>query len=320
LGTQPIVLRRIASDLFWTARYLERAQWRARLADVNYHLLLEVPPRDIEPWEPLLEITGERALFNERYAHADEQSVLDFFTFDRENPSSIWSCIHAARSNISPLRHRVSSELWFELNGLYLKMQDWSPQCLAAAGVFNFFADLRNHFYCLEGIINSTLSRDLAFELMQVGALLERTDNIARMLDVKYHYLLPRLEDIGGHSDLRQWAAVLRSASALEAYRKVHGAIGIEQVVDMLLFDPYFPRSTRFCVDRLTASLMRIGAEETGMRPASRILESEALRDLLTTGDAAMVISDGLHEFLLRVEHECAVIGSMVFGYYLSTG
>ncbi len=313
------MLRRIAGDLFWTARYLERAEWRARLVDVNYHLVLEVPPSDNEPWEPLLRITGESDLFRASYAYADEESVLNFFTLDRGNPSSIWSCIHAARSNIGPLRHRVSSELWFELNSLYLDMQNWSPRMIMETGVFKFFAELRNRFYCLHGIVDSTLSRDDAFELMQVGTMLERADNAARLVDVKYHYLLPRLEDMGGHADLRQWAAVLRSASALEVYRRAFGAIKIEKVVEMLLFDPIFPLSVRFCADRMTSSLKNLGAAQADTRPISQMLASDTLLGLLATHNAAGVIAQGLHEFLLRVEHECAVIGSMVFGYYLST-
>ena len=114
------MLRRIADHLYWAARYLERAQWRARLVDVNYHLNLEVPPRMADPWEPLLGITGEREPFAQRYAHADEASVVDFFTFDRENPASIRSCIEAARTNLSALRNMISSEMWLQMNALYL--------------------------------------------------------------------------------------------------------------------------------------------------------------------------------------------------------
>jgi uncharacterized alpha-E superfamily protein len=117
------VLRRIAGSLFWSARYLERAQWRARLVDVNHRLLLEVPPREADPWEPLVRITAEQDQFFTLHSRADEKSVMDFFVFDRENRSSIRSCIEAVRSNLSPLRHLISSELWLEINRLYLECQ-----------------------------------------------------------------------------------------------------------------------------------------------------------------------------------------------------
>jgi A predicted alpha-helical domain with a conserved ER motif. len=192
------VLRRIAGDLFWTARYLERAQWRARLVDVNYHLLLEVPPRDTDPWEPLVQITGEAELFGASYSRADEASVVNFFAFDRESPSSIRRCVELARGSLSPLRHLISSELWLEVSRLYLDSRSWSPETLVGAGVSPFFTDLRDRFYTITGIIQSTLPRDLAYDFIQAGTMVERADSVARLLDVKYHYLLPRLDDLGG--------------------------------------------------------------------------------------------------------------------------
>ena len=177
----------------------------------------------LEPWEPLVRITAEQELFAAKHSHASEASVIDFFVFDRENLSSIRSCIESVRGNLSPLRHLISSELWLAVNRLYLETHGWSAQALAAAGVSAFFADLQRHFYTIDGIIVNTMPRDLTYDLLEIGTMLERPDNVSRLLDVKYHYLLPRLEDIGGPADLRQWAAVLRSASAFEAFRKLYG-------------------------------------------------------------------------------------------------
>src|ERR1700674_3241096 len=213
------MLRRIASHLFWTACNLERAEWRARLLDVNYHLLIESPPRDAQPWAPLLAIFGERELFAETYTTADDASILNFFALDTENPNSIRSCINAARNNAISLRHYISSELWLDLNTLYLNAQEWTPELFISPGVFAFFADLKDNFYRLSGIRQSTIPRDIGYDFMQLGIMLERTEDVSRMLDVKYHFLLPRLEDVGGSLDILQWAAVLRSASGLEASR-----------------------------------------------------------------------------------------------------
>jgi uncharacterized alpha-E superfamily protein len=313
------VLRRIAGHLFWAARYLERAQWRARLVEVNYQLILEVPPRHSDPWEPLLGITAEREAFAQRYAHADEASVVNFFTFDRENPSSIRSAIEAARTNLSSLRHMISSEMWLEMNELYLESREWSPQTLVQKGFSAFFTDLRNHFYAITGIIRSTMPRDMAYDFLEIGTMLERADNVSRLLDVKYHYLLPRLEDIGGPSDSRQWGAVLRSASALEAFRKFNGnSMRVDLVVEILLFDASFPRSARFSAERLAAALERIaargGANPTGPLPSDGLL---AMMRGISAGD---VITSGLHEFLLRVEHECSMVSDAIHGDYMSMG
>src|SRR5581483_6210287 len=311
-----LMLRRIAHHLFWTARHLERAEWRARLVDVHYHLLVESPPRATEPWTPLLAITGEADAFAERYIAADERSVLDFFTFDEANPSSIRSCIYAARENARALRHRISSELWLELNTLHLDAHGWSPAMLEQDGVFGFFADLRDRFYRIAGIVDGTLPRDLGYEFLTIGELLERNENVARLLDVKYHYLLPRPEDVGGPIDLLQWAAVLRSASALEAYRRAYGnAIAVDRVVELLLFDPTFPRSARFCVDQLGAALRRIAAWNAA-GPVSRAPATDPLTAMLTIPAGSDVIRHGLHDFLLAVQDECARIETAVFDDY----
>jgi uncharacterized alpha-E superfamily protein len=312
------VLRRIANHLFWTARFLERAQWRARLVDVHYHLLIESPPHATEPWAPLLAITGEREAFAARHDSADEGSVLHFFTFDPDNASSIRCCIYAARENARALRHRISSELWLELNTLYLDAQGWSPAALEQAGVFGFFAELRDRFYRIAGIVSGTLPRDLGYEFLTVGELLERNENVARLLDVKYHYLLPRAEDVGGPIDLLQWAAVLRSASALEAYRRAYGnAIAVDRVVELLLFDPTFPRSACFCVERLGAAIGRIAAAGPRAPTAAAPPPTEPLAALLSAREAPAVIAAGLHDFLLEVQEECARIGTVVFDDYL---
>jgi uncharacterized alpha-E superfamily protein len=311
------VLRRIAGSLFWAARYLERAQWRARLVDVNYHLVLEVPPRDLEPWEPLVRITAEQELFATKHSHATESSVIDFFVFDKENPSSIRSCIEAVRANLSPLRHLISSELWLAVNRLYLEAQGWSAKALVAAGVAAFFAELQRHFYTIEGIIVNTMPRDLTYDLFAIGTMLERPDNVSRLLDVKYHYLLPRLEDIGGPADIRQWAAVLRSASAFEAFRKAYGnAIRVNRVVEILVFDPTFPRSTRFCIEQLALALERIALREE--EPVSESPPCAELLAMLHAGTADRTIADGLHEFLIDVEARCAQLADHVFDRYMS--
>jgi uncharacterized alpha-E superfamily protein len=149
--------------------------------------------------------------------------------------------------------------------------------------------------------------------------MLERADNVARLLDVKYHYLLPRLEDIGGPSDGRQWAAVLRSASALEAFRKLYGySIRVDRVVEILLFDPNFPRSARFSTERLAAAIERVAAH--GESHISQQLVSDTLLALLRTGSAGQAITEGLHEFLLKVEEECSTISNSLYGEYMALG
>ena len=155
--------------------------------------------------------------------------------------------------------------------------------------MFAFFADLKDSFYRLSGIRQSTIPRDIAYDFMQLGIMLERTEDVSRMLDVKYHFLLPRLEDVGGSLDILQWAAVLRSASGLEAYRKRFGnSIRIDNVVEILLFDPTFPRSARFSLAMLETSLNRIQSQASrtfaAFHAARRTAGADAL-EALARGD-----------------------------------
>ncbi len=310
------MLKRVASHLFWTARNLERAEWRARLADVNYHLLVESAAEANDGWLPMLAITGDRGEFAARYSAADERSVLEFFTIDEKNPSSIRSCIGFARENCRALRNRISSELWLDVNALYLDAQQWSSETFRVRGVYEFFVELRDRFYHLSGVLQNTMPRGDGYDFLAVGRTLEAAENVTRLLDVKYHLLLPRPQDVGSPLDLSQWAAVLRSASALEAYVGAYGnAIRTDRVVDFLLFDETFPRAARFCVDRLEESLERVAAGDEGGDDG--VPTARALASRLRSGSAKAAIKAGLHEYLLGIQEDCARIGDEVFARYL---
>jgi uncharacterized alpha-E superfamily protein len=312
------MLKRIAGNLFWLTRYLERAEWRARLVDVNYRLLVESPTRGQDGWWPLLAVTGEWDAFAARYETYDERSVLQFFTFDELNLSSTASCINYARKNCRAARNRIPSELWFEINTLYLDSRQWSLEPMLSHGVVPFFAELRDRFYRIAGVIQNTMARDTGYDFLTVGRMLESAENVTRLLDAKYHFLLPQAADVGSPLDLAQWAALLRSASALEPYRSVYGnAIRIEQVVECMLFNPAFPRSARFCVERLKAALGRIAAAGPAANPESPLPTSHSLGRRLLTGSASAAISGGLHEYLMAIQEDCARISDEIFREYL---
>lgn len=312
------MLRRVANHLFWAARNIERAEWRARLVNVNYHLLVESPPPGVETWSPLLAITGDREVFAKKYSTADEASALAFYVFDGENPSSIRSCIRTARENARELRHHISSELWLELNTLHLDSLGWSLATLESSGIYGFFAELGERFYRISGVTHDTLTRDIGYDFFMIGKMLERAESVSRLLDVKYHFLLPTPEDVGGPVDKLQWAFLLRSASALEAYRRSHGnAIEVERVVELLLLDPAFPRSAQFCVSRMESALTRIGLPKNALVSEVAPLASASLLRILNSGPASDIISGGLHEFLMQIQDECASIGDELFKQYL---
>jgi uncharacterized alpha-E superfamily protein len=314
------MLRRIAGNLFWLARYLERAEWRARLLDVNYRLLVENPAEAKDEWWPLLAVTGEWDVYATHYTSYDERSMLAFFTFDPNNPSSIASCIEYARENCRAARNRISSELWVEINTLHLEAKGWTSELMLSPGMVPFFAELRERFYGISGAMQSTLPRDSGYDFLILGRSLEAAENVTRLLDTKYHFLLPATANPGSPLDLSQWAALLRSASALEAYRNSYGnLISVERVVEFMLFDATFPRAARFCVDRLELALQRIARacpaelEASAENAGARVPTAYALNSKLRAGNASAAISGGLHEYLLAIQVDCAAIGDEIF-------
>jgi uncharacterized alpha-E superfamily protein len=317
------MLRRIAGNLFWLARYLERAEWRARLVDVNYRLLVENPAEAKDEWWPLLAVTGEWDLFGEHYDSYDERSILAFFTFDPHNRSSIASCIEYARENCRAVRNRISSELWLEINTLHLEARHWTSELMLLRGLVAFFSDLRERFYRISGVMESTLPRDTGYDFLSLGKWLEASENVTRLLDTRYHFLLPSPKDIGSQLDLAQWAALLRSASALEPYRNTYGnSIAVERVVEFMLFDETFPRAVRFCVDRLELALTRIeSACPSELKVSSENSRGRAptvhnLGSKLRAGNAAAAITGGLHEYLLEIQADCAAISDEISTAY----
>ncbi len=315
------MLRRIAGNLFWLGRYLERAEWRARLLDVNYRLLVENPAEARDEWWPLLAVTGEWDLFAEHYTAYEERSILAFFTFDPHNRSSIASCLEYARENCRTARNRISSELWLEINMLHLEAKHWTSELMLSQGVVAFFAELRERFYRISGVIQSTLPRDSGYDFLSLGKWLEAAENVTRLLDTKYHFLLPSPADAGSPLDLSQWAALLRSASALEAYRNAYGnLISVERVIGFMLFDAMFPRAARFCVERLEMALNRIAgscpAELKAENPSAKGSTAYILGNKLRKGNASAAIVGGLHEYLLAIQADCAAIGDEIFTSY----
>jgi uncharacterized alpha-E superfamily protein len=309
------VLRRIASNLVGLRPYRARAYGPPRLLDVNYRLLVESPAHTADGWWPLLAITGEWDLFGEHYAAYDERSILAFFTFDPHNRSSITTCLEYARENCRAARHRISSELWLEVNTLYLESKRWTFEVMRSRGLLPFFAGLRERFYRIAGVMQTTVARDSGYDFLSLGRWLESAENVTRLLDTKYHFLLPQPASADSPLDLSQWAALLRSASALESYRGVYGnAIGAEQVVEFMLFNRAFPRAARFCVERLEAALGRIAAGCEN--PPDKIPTAYSLGGRLRADSASAAIGGGLHEYLLAIQDDCAAIGEEIFTAY----
>jgi uncharacterized alpha-E superfamily protein len=311
------MLSRVAHSLYWMSRYIERAENIARLLEVNLQFLLDFQRYDDahlkEHWGSILASSGDEELFARYYPAADSRTVTEFFSFDVRNPSSILSCVNAARENARMIRDQISLEMWETINELYLFLKARSTTDLWVSGPYEFFQDIKRNSHLFQGLTDSTYSRSEGWEFIQFGKYLERANKTARILDVKYHILLPSATDVGGALDTAQWQAVLRSASALEAYRRFYvREILPWKVGEFLIFSDSFPRSVHFCMVQIDEFLRRI-LGETGARP--RTEAARASRRLLADLQSLTiteVLDRGLHEFLEETQKSLDLIGEEV--------
>jgi uncharacterized alpha-E superfamily protein len=312
-----VMLSRVAHSLYWMSRYIERAENMARLLEVNLQFLLDFQGLSDDAlkdhWGSLLAGAGEEESFAARYEAADNRTVTEFLAFDRRNPNSILACVFAARENARMIRDQISIEMWETINELYLFLRAHNTAEIWAAGPYEFFQQIKRHSHLFQGLTDSTTSRSEGWEFIQFGKLLERADKTTRILDVKYHILLPNANDVGGAVDTAQWQAVLRSASALEAYHRfyVHEILPWK-AAEFLIFSDSFPRSLHYCAAQIDEFLRRI-LDETS--PRSRSQAARTSRRLLADLQSLSitdVLERGLHEFLLDVQKSLDRIGDEV--------
>ena len=215
------MLSRVANSVYWMSRYIERAENVARMIGVNLQLAIDLPGMTREQWAPMVNVTGNDKDFVERYGDYTRDNVLKYLTFDSLNPDSIVSAVRAARQNARTVREIISSEMWEEINRLYLLTHRPSARDEAARAPHEFYQEVKRRSHLIEGTKNETMPHSEAWHFTRLGRFLERADQTTRILDVKYFLLLPSVRDVGNPVDDLQWSAVLRSISAFEPYRKI---------------------------------------------------------------------------------------------------
>ncbi len=355
------MLSRIAESLYWIGRYVERAEDTARITDVNYHHTLgmgaspEDEVRREQQWRALLAIVGDEQRFRDTYGDVSEDSVPAYLTFDTANPNSIISCVALAREQAGAMRHEIASEMWEALNRFHLRLQQRRDDQSPGSGMENahaFYRSVVEFSHLFQGVTDSTMPREEGWYFLQAGKFLERAEKTARALDVKFHLLVadattdvpvsgPRFvaaardvdfEDVPG--DPHQWLAVLRSLSAYEAYHKLYrSAVRPRSVIEMLILSPVFPRSIRFAIGEVEASLAAIGAYRSyepgyvGDVLAHRSVmgateEAERavgrMRSQLAYGLVDEIFELGLHVFLLELQRSCFRIGEHIQSQYFA--
>ncbi|MFZ5501937.1 MAG: alpha-E domain-containing protein [Pseudomonadota bacterium] len=307
------MLSRVANSIYWMSRYMERAENVARFIGVNLNLSLDMPSEFTEQWAPLVSISGDRELFDRLYDAPTRENVMRFLTFDRENPNSILSCVRNARENARSVREVISSEMWEQANHCYLLVKEAAAKNSAPENPHDFYTAVKLASHLFDGLTEATMSHGEAWHFLQVGKLLERADKTSRILDVKYFILLPEQLSVGTTVDNIQWAALLKSASALEMYRKHSKQVSPSKVADFLILNRHFPRSVHSCLSRAAQSLHAISG--SSLDAFSNKAEQRLGRLLaeLNYTQIDEIIASGLHEFLDSLQTRLNQVDAAVF-------
>jgi uncharacterized alpha-E superfamily protein len=290
------MLSRTADHLFWMSRYTERAENLARLLDVTWQM--SFLPQSIESsnqnWNAVLVLNSLEEKFAAKYGHqVNADNVLRFMISDPDNHASIHSCLRSARENAHAVRGTVTTEMWETLNATWLELRPQTFSEISSGGIGEFFEWVKMRSSLSRGVTVGTLLQDEAFNFIRLGTLLERADNTARILDVKYHVLRDQHEDEA--TDFYQWGAVLRSVSAFEVYRKAYrDVITPARVAELLILQDKMPRSLLFCMGGVVKNLKLIANSHSD----ETIRRAGLLHAQLQYGRVDDILAQGMHEFL----------------------
>jgi len=311
------MLSRTADNLYWIARYMERAETAARLLEVGARIaLLPTAVGYRSDWDSLLRAAGSATGYAAKYGTADQKAIESWLFFDRDNPNSVASCLTAARENGRIVRTALTQQVWDALNTAFQELRQIEAR-REKAELSRLTDWVMKQAAMVRGAIDGTILRNDGFNFLNIGCYLERGDATARLMDVKYYVLLPRAEYIGTGLDNDQWLMLLRG---LGAHRAFHWAYGGEvtsaKIAHFLILNPQSPRSLITCVAGLNNHLMRL-AKAYGRETPAQAASAHLLAGLegLSTDH---IFDEGLHEFLTRFITESAALGGVIRDSYLS--
>ena len=294
------MLSRTAENLYWLARYVERAEYLARTIEATLRVTA-LPNTYIgktNEWDSALLTAGVSVSFYEVYEEANEQNVVDYLSFSPSNPSSIKSCIENARLNSRSVRTALTTEMWDTINSAWIDLQEiWGKGAKTREELARFLRFVQETSLRFDGSAYRTMLRNDAYWFSRLGVYMERADNTARILDVKYHMLLPAHERVGGPLDYFQWTAILRSVSALTAYHWVYReSVKPWLIADLLILRDEMPRSLASCYENLVLYLDHIARAYGRQGPAQR--QARAVRARLENSRMEEIFQQGMHEFI----------------------
>jgi len=312
------MLSRVAESMYWMSRYLERAEHLARLVDVHLNLMLDSSP-EITERERLRRLLDSIGMQPDDYPLTDEETVLKRLTFDPESEFSIRSHLTNARENARQIREELSSEMWLQLNKLYLDVQRAEADDVWEDSPHSFLVSIKEGSHLFQGLTDATMNHNQGWYFIQIGRYVERVIALVTFLNVQ----LQQSEDFadGGRQGNQYFelVSVLKSNSAFEAYCKVYNPdMKPEWIVDFLLFNEQFPRSARFCVDQLLVCLQRL-AEVTVRNKNQRVNRlAGRLQSLLSYDDVGDVLSGDFHNYLMNIRQQAYAIHDSLYDAYIT--
>ena len=312
------LLSRYAEAVFWMARYVERAENLARILDVQETFSRD--SRGASNWAATLDLYADREHFAERYGEATARNVIRFYVLDQDNVSSILSCVRTARENARTLRPLISTEMWVQLNTFYNRLRSLGDEEASEPRLVRLCSMIKEACQTHTGITEGTFYRDEGWHFYLLGRQVERADQTTRLVDVKYHQILPRDADVGSTVDVSQWNALLRSASGFHAYRRVHPTgMSPARVAGFLLFNRHFPRSVVACVETIERTLTDLRHMYYLQSGNAAMEQIDELRAELTGHTIDEVVRLGLHEHLdwiqLKLIDFAETLGTSFFGH-----
>ena len=309
------MLSRVGDRIYWMSRFMERAENMARLLGVTSNVVLcSTPETQQQNLLAPLTITGTAKAYFERHGSASLPGLIEFMGLDADNPSSIYTCLKCARDNAHAIRWQITSEMWETLNATWIEMREFRREPATGPEATRFFDWVKERSHLFRGVTYGTIMRGEAFNFSRLGTFIERADATARILDVKYHILLPRVEDVGGALDYYQWTALLRSVSSFETYRTIYrDRIYPINVAELLILERRMPRSLAACLDQIDQALSRVEGQND--QPAKRLAAEMQAR--LVHGDVEEIFTGGLHEYLTGFIADVSELGQRIQRAYL---
>ena len=313
------MLGKTAGGIYWMFRFLERSENTARLIEAGFRIALTRSKDPVSEWKSVLTAAGVRTNYDQKYDSYTAAHALDFLLRDTDNPSSVISSIENARTNARMVRTALTTEVWEAVNESWMALKAALKNPVTETKLPAVLGEIRRHTALVRGAVHGTMLRNDIFDFTQIGIALERADNTARIIDVKYYTLLPSASFVGSTLDNVQWETILRSVSAHRSFRWLNNDdISPSSIADFLIFDSRFPRSLSFCSRLLEDNLGYLAKDYNARMPCHDMIDAQ--RERLRGHNISSVFDEGLHSFITSFIHENNALGLQIEQDYRFVG